>query len=82
MLMAGARGRNIPQVLVRYRTSDENMKRRKNWVNTKWFIISRWRIHKMGFSSLKDFLIPSLAQLLLFILPVGLTKVFYSRLRK
>ncbi len=82
LLMAGARGRNIPQVLVRYRTSDENMKRRKNWVNTKWFIISRWRIHKMGFSSLKDFLIPSLAQLLLFILPVGLTKVFYSRLRK
>ena len=82
LLMAGARGRNIPEVLVRYRTSKENMKRRKNWINTKWFIISRWRIHKMGFSSLKDFVIPSLAQLLLFILPVRLTKLFYSALRK
>lgn len=82
MLMAGAKGSNIPKVLVRYRTSTDNMKRRKNFVNTKWFIISRWRIHKMGFSSMKDFLITSIAQILLFIMPVKLTEKFYKMLRK
>lgn len=82
MLMAGAKGKNIPEVLVRYRTSKDNMKRRKNLVNTKWFIISRWRIYKMGFSSLKDFLVTTFAQIILFILPVKVTEIFYSKLRK
>ncbi|MDD6021073.1 MAG: glycosyltransferase [Oscillospiraceae bacterium] len=82
MLMAGAKGMNIPESLVRYRTSKDNMKRRKNFVNTKWFIISRYRIHKAGFSSFSDFLIPSAAQLLLFIMPSGLTGKIYKLLRK
>lgn len=82
MLMAGAKGKNIPEILVRYRISKDNMKRRKNFVNTKWFIISRWRIYKMGFSSFKDFFVPSLAQVVLFILPVKITEWFYAKLRK
>lgn len=82
MLIEGAKGKNIPEVLVRYRTSKDNMKRRKNFTNTKWFIISRWRIYRMGFSSFKDFFVTSLAQILLFIMPVKITELFYSRLRK
>ena len=82
MLLNGARGMNIPEVLVRYRTSRENIVRRKNFDNTKWFIISRWRIYRMGFCSFSDFFITSAAQLFLFVMPVGLTGRFYERLRK
>lgn len=82
MLMGGAKGMNIPEVLVRYRTSKENIVRRKNFDNTKWFIISRWRIYRMGFSSLSDFLVTALAQLVLFVMPVKLTERFYKKMRK
>ncbi len=82
MLAAGAKGSNIPESLVKYRTSRDNMKRRKNFVNTKWFIISRYRIYKAGFSSFADFVIPCLAQLVLFIMPSALTEKMYSLLRK
>lgn len=81
MLIAGANGVNIPQVLVRYRTSKENIVRRKNFDNTKWFIISRWRIYRMGFSSITDFFITCAAQLVLFILPLKLTEKFYKKMR-
>ena len=82
MLLEGARGKNIPEVLVKYRTSKDNLKRRKNFKNTKWFIISRWQIYKMGFSSFMDFLITTAAQLALFVMPVKLTELFYKILRK
>lgn len=82
MLMAGARGINIPEVLVRYRTSKDNLVRRKNFDNTKWFIISRWRIHRMGFSSFFDFFVTVSAQLMLFIAPVKLTEKFYNKMRE
>lgn len=82
MLMSGARGMNIAQQLVKYRTSAENIIRRKNFDNTKWFIISRWRIYKMGFSSFSDFFITCAAQLALFVMPVRLTKIFYKKIRK
>ena len=82
MLLAGAGGKNIPEVLVKYRTSKDNLKRRKNFKNTKWFIISRWQIYKMGFSSFTDFLITTVAQIVLFVMPVKLTEKFYEILRK
>ncbi len=82
MLAAGAKGSNVPESLVKYRTSKDNMKRRKNFVNTKWFIISRYRIYKSGFSSFTDFLIPCMAQLVLFIMPSALTGKIYGMLRR
>lgn len=82
MLMAGAKAKNIPEILVRYRTNSDNLKRRKNFKNTKWFIISRWRIHKMGFSSFKEFIVPSIAQIILFIMPISVTERFYRKLRE
>lgn len=81
MLIAGARGENIPEILVRYRTSKENIVRRKNFNNTKWFIIARWRIYKSGFCSFSDFFITAAAQLVLFVLPVKVTERFYKKLR-
>ena len=83
MLANGARGRNIGRTLVRYRTSPQNYARRKNWSNTRSFIKVRWRIYKMGFSSLSDFILPCTAQLVMFALPSALTgKIYKNLLRK
>lgn len=80
MLMNGAVGANLPEVLVRYRVTKDNLTRRRNLNNTVSFIAVRWHNHTEGFSSLTDFLIPCAAQLLLFILPQKLTGLFYSKL--
>ena len=80
MLMAGAVGENLPEVLVKYRVSKDNLKRRKNWANTKSFIKVRKNLFKSGFSNIFDFLIPCTAQLLLFILPERFTAWIYKHL--
>ncbi|MCR5143317.1 MAG: glycosyltransferase [Ruminococcus sp.] len=83
MLASGAIGANIPRVLVRYRVTPDNLARRRNLNNTKSFIAVRWKIFRMGYSSLADFIIPCAAQIALFILPASLTGKLYGRfLRK
>ena len=79
MLMAGAVGENMPEVLVRYRVTKDNYKRRKNWSNTKSFIKVRWGLYKARFSSLFDFLVPTTAQLLMFIMPERFTSWAYRK---
>ena len=83
MLASGAIGANIPRVLVRHRVTPDNLARRRNLNNTKSFIAVRWKIFRMGYSSLADFIIPCAAQIALFILPASLTGKLYGRfLRK
>lgn len=79
LLRSGAKGANIPEVLVRYRVTAENLKRRKNAKNTRSFISVRWRIYRSGFSSFKDFFIPCAAQTALFLLPGSLTGKLYKK---
>ncbi len=79
MLKNGAVGENIPEILVDYRVSQSNYKRRRNLANTKSFIGVRWRIYRSGFSSLIDFIIPCVMQIGIFILPSSLTGKIYKR---
>ncbi len=79
MLMAGAVGENMPEVLVRYRVTKDNYKRRKNWSNTKSFIKVRWGLYKARFSSFLDFLVPTTAQLLMFVMPERFTSWAYRK---
>lgn len=79
MLADGAVGGNIPQVVLKYRITEENYRRRRNFANTKAFIAVRWRIYRSGYSSLLDFLIPCAAQLALFLLPSSLTGHIYRK---
>lgn len=80
MLMSGAVGANLPEVLVRYRVTDSNLTRRRDFNNTVSFIAVRRHIHRLGFSSFMDFLVPCAAQLVLFMLPRKLTGLFYKKL--
>ncbi len=81
MLANGAKARNIPEVLVRYRISEKDYKKRKSLRSTKNFIRVRKMIHKSGFSSFADVVIPSAMQLMLCLLPWRFTRRFYTRMR-
>ena len=78
MLMAGAKAANIPEVLVRYRVNKDNLKRRRNWKNTKSFIAVRKKIYKMGFSSFWDYILPCAGQVILFVTPSCITGLIYK----
>ncbi len=82
MLMCGAVGGNIPKVLVKYRVTKDNLKRRRNFKNTKAFIAVRYRMLKSGFSGLPDFILPCGMQILLFVLPSSLTGIIYKKLMR
>lgn len=79
MLMAGAISQNTSEILLDYRVTQGNYRRRKNWRNTKSFIYVRWLNFKRGFCSFLDFLIPCISQLILFILPENLTGFLYKK---
>jgi glycosyltransferase involved in cell wall biosynthesis len=78
MLMVGAKSANIPEVLVRYRVDKNNLKRRRNWKNTKSFFAVRKKIYKMGFSGFWDYILPCAGQLMLFITPSCITGLIYK----
>ncbi len=83
LLIGGVKSANLPEVLVKYRVNPDNLTRRRNFINTKSFIAVRKKIHKMGFSSFLDFLIPCMGQILLFITPSFVTGFLYKKvLRK
>lgn len=83
MLMHGAVGQNIPEVLVRYRLDENTVETRKSWCRTKGFIKARWVIHRSGYTSFRDFFMPCALQLGLFVFPKKFTRwVYKTFLRK
>ncbi|MBR4555137.1 MAG: glycosyltransferase [Ruminococcus sp.] len=82
MLACGAKAKNIPEPLVRYRISEADYKKRKSFKSTREFISVRRMIHRSGFSSAADVIIPSAMQLMLCILPWRFTRRFYTRMRR
>ena len=79
MLASGAKARNIPEPLVRFRVSDRDFKKLSSFSHSKNVI----RVHKMirrsGFCSLFDVILPSAFQMLLCILPWRVTRRYYKR---
>lgn len=69
ILAAGYRACNIPMILADGREDRDAIRRRRTWSHFKCFVAVRWRIHKSGFNSLADFIIPCAAQLAMLIVP-------------
>lgn len=80
MLAHGCKCKNLDQVLVYYRLSEDVYKRRGSWQNLRDFVAVRWIIHRRGFSGPWDFLLPCAGQLIFSLLPRPLRDVFYRRL--
>lgn len=65
---------NLDKVLLYYRTSEENQKRRKTWVNCKEYIQVMWGFYRKKYCGTKDILYVIIGQLSMFILPTSLSQ--------
>lgn len=79
MLAIGARGKNIPEPLVRYRISDRDYKKLSSKKHTKSFIKAHKMLRHSGFCSLFDMVLPCAFQMMLCILPWKVTKRYYTK---
>lgn len=83
MLFSGCKAENIGESLLYFRVNDDLAKRRKSWENTKSYIETIKRFWKMGYSSLNDYIIVSVAQIIMYLMPVKLQHLIYKKfLRK
>ncbi|MDD4689304.1 MAG: glycosyltransferase [Eubacteriales bacterium] len=83
MLFNGCKARNVGESLLYFRSNDDLAKRRKSWQNTISYIDTIKRFHKMGYSSMVDYLIIAIAQTGMFLMPVKLQHFIYKNfLRK
>ena len=83
MLKAGYQGYNIPESLLYMRAGQDMYQRRGGVRYAKLAISFRWKLHKMGISGWKDFLISAGGQLMVCLIPNTLRTRFYKKfLRK
>lgn len=83
LLSNGCMAANVPEYLLKFRFDEGTYKKRKSWVNTKTLIGIRWNGYKCGFNSFMDFLMVSVMQLGVYIMPERFQKFVYKRvLRK
>ncbi|MFD1173221.1 glycosyltransferase [Oceanobacillus picturae] len=83
MLNNGQIGKNIDKPLLLFRANRDNLKRRKSWVKCKSYIDMVYVFWKNGYSSLLDFLIVAISQIIVLIAPLSFLEWLSSRyLRK
>lgn len=78
MLYAGCKAENIDEALLWFRSSDELAKRRRSWENTKSYIDTIKKLWKMGYSDFSDYLIVTVAQIVMFVCPVKVQHFIYK----
>lgn len=79
MLSNGVTCMNLTDSVFRFRFDEGTYKKRKSWVNTKILIEIRFKAWKSGFNSFGEFMIIAVAQLGMYILPVGFQKFLYQK---
>ncbi len=83
MLMNGAKGRNLDQYLLYFRTGGDMFRRRGGWKYLKSAVAVKKKIHKLGLSSYGDYLSSSMAHVAVSLMPNGLRSFVYKKfLRK
>lgn len=80
MLYAGCVAQNIDDYLLLFRFDENTYKKRKSWINTKLLIEIRKKAYKIGFSSFGDFIIVSIMQLCIFLMPSAFQKIIYKKI--
>ena len=71
---------NLAEPVFRFRFDEGTYKKRKSWINTKILIEIRYKAWKSGFNSFGEFLMVAVAQLGMYILPVGFQKFLYQKI--
>lgn len=79
MLFKGYKAENIDEALLWFRSSNELAARRKSWENTKSYIATIKKFWKMGYSSFSDYVIVTVAQTGMYVMPVGVQNWLYKK---
>lgn len=79
MLMADAKFKTLPEILVRVRVDAGAFARRKNWGHIKALIGVRWGLYRMGFTSLWDFIVMAGSHLVSLLMPEKLIRWLYEK---
>ena len=80
LLSNGCNCANHPDYLLMFRFDEGTYQKRKSWVNTKLLIEIRQKAWKQGFCSFWDYLIVAVAQLGIYIMPVGFQRFVYTKI--
>ncbi len=80
MMFKGYKAENLDESLLWFRSSGELLKRRKSWENTKSYISTIKNFWKMGYSSLGDLVVVTIAQMGMYLMPVGLQDWVYKKI--
>lgn len=80
MLNSGYKGMNINKPLLLYRSNEDNFLRRKNWTNCKSSIAVTYEFWKNGYCRITDFIVVTMAQLIVFVSPVCVFKLLSNLL--
>ena len=79
MLMAGAKFKTLPEILVRVRVDADAFARRKNWGHIRPLIGVRWGLYRMGFTSLWDFIVMAGSHIATLLMPERLIRWLYEK---
>lgn len=80
MLFMGYKAVNIADSLLLFRSNNDLFKRRRSWENTKSYISTIYRLWKLGYSGLLDFIIVTMGQTIMFLCPLTVQNWLYQRL--
>jgi glycosyltransferase involved in cell wall biosynthesis len=78
ILYKGCKSKNIGKPLLKYRTNEKMIERRKSWITTKNYITVIYNSWKRGYSGLNDLLYVIILQVGLMVLPVSLVRYIYK----
>jgi glycosyltransferase involved in cell wall biosynthesis len=79
MLFNGCKAENIGEALLWFRSNDDLAKRRKSWENTKSYIDTIKRFWQMGYSSFGCYVMITVAQTGMFVIPIKLQQWVYKK---
>lgn len=80
MIQAGFKLKNIPVVLTDAQEDANSLLRRKSIDHLKCSTLVRWKIFRSGYSSFLDFMVPTAANILIFILPVQMVDFIFNKM--
>ncbi|HDR7621601.1 TPA: glycosyltransferase [Bacillus mycoides] len=78
MLFHGCQAANLNESLLLFRSNENLLKRRRNWMNTKSYITTIYNLWKIGYSRLSDVVIVAGAQIVIFCSPVKFQNWIYK----
>lgn len=80
MLFGGCKAENVGESLLFFRCNKALAKRRKSWENTKSYIETIRKFHKMGYSSFMDYAKVAVAQTAVFLMAPKIQRWVYRKL--